>query len=324
MHTCFRKPRKKRTYGRTYMLHIRWPRSDRTTKGWGLCGNPALKSVTTSCYETQTHSASVLLPLPLLPVWIYQLPNNFVASRLRSVSSWVSTHSHVALSCFVSALGKQPAHLYPTISPHKSKCLYWSNVPVAPNTVPCLFQSQIFISSQCLTGPFPHSDTNVSPSSNHFNVCLQSTEKELDSSCQRLESVSMLVLFFVLVSGVLGLTCLVFPLQESEWIAASCFTRTPVTLFSLEMRQQSKALFLYTSYIFWWVQKKGEGDGDANMLGCGCWRRIKYTGKASSERLGCDERERSGSETREWATGTARWKMQKTAKWGPCKHTSRE
>lgn len=220
---------------------------------------------------------------------------------------------HLFLSCHVSVLSVLPAHLYPTISTHKSMCLYWSNVPVTSNTVPCLFQSQIFISPECLTGLFPHCDKNVSPSSNHFNVCLQSTDKEREAE----EWVCVLVFFFSACEWSIGTDLSGVSLRGCAWIAAHCLQGPPYT-FSPEMRQENKAhecevgryssSYIYTPLMDTEEREWSWSTGDANMLGSACWRRgrIKYTGKASSRRLGCDERERSASEKREWATGTAR------------------
>lgn len=59
------------------------------------------------------------------------------------------------------------------ISAHKSFQMHEPSVHVFSNTAPDLFQSpSLTVSLRSLTGPYSHPDRNVSPSSNHFKVCL--------------------------------------------------------------------------------------------------------------------------------------------------------
>lgn len=66
-------------------------------------------------------------------------------------------------------------HFNQTISSHKYLRRYHPSVPVVSNTIPDSLQSQISIPvylPRSLTGPVPHTDRNVSPSSNHQSVCV--------------------------------------------------------------------------------------------------------------------------------------------------------
>lgn len=134
---------------------------------------------------------------------------------------------------------------------------------------------------------------------------------------ERLEQCVRLFSFFFLCLWVKYWDWLVWCFPTGMGVkSCATFYKVPVTFFNTEMRKQNKThewsglirLFLYRPLMYAEEREKSWIIEYANMLGSGWWRRgwVKYTGKASGGRLDCDERERSGSKTREWATDTAR------------------
>lgn len=118
-----------------------------------------------------------------LPVFCLQeftgYQSDSTLSSLDPTSSLDLNHIYPSLSHLLSinlspSIQPSPIHLYRTIYPNKSLQTYQNSVLVVSNGVPGLFQSQISI----LPYLPPVSDRNVSPSSNHFKVCLQSRAKE--------------------------------------------------------------------------------------------------------------------------------------------------